>query len=99
VTVPARQQLCIIPLAYVAALVALSGTAIRFGRRALSGARGRRRCVGEWRVVALTLALAAGGRLVLAAQGWPGFDSDESIAERWRGGATRHGDTGSITPR
>ena len=45
----------------------------------------------EWAFVALTLALAAVGRLVLAARGWPGFNSDESIVGLMTDDILRHG--------
>jgi cytochrome b561 len=47
--------------------------------------------LGEWAFVALTLALAAAGRLVLAAHGWPNFNSDESIVGLMTNDIMRHG--------
>ncbi|HEY7022033.1 MAG TPA: hypothetical protein VH349_13015 [Ktedonobacterales bacterium] len=47
--------------------------------------------LAEWSFVALTLALAAVGRLALAALGWPGFNSDESIIGLMTDGILRHG--------
>jgi hypothetical protein len=51
----------------------------------------RRRRLDEWGIVAFTLALAALGRLVLAAHGWPDFDSDESIVGLMTDDILRHG--------
>ena len=51
----------------------------------------RRLRLDEWSVVALILALAALGRLVLAAHGWPDFDSDESIVGLMTDDILRHG--------
>jgi hypothetical protein len=51
----------------------------------------RRLRLDEWSVVALILALAAVGRLVLAAHGWPDFDSDESIVGLMTDDILRHG--------
>jgi hypothetical protein len=49
-------------------------------------------CVGGWVVLALTLALAAAGRLLLAARrGWPTFNSDESIVGLMTDDILRHG--------
>ncbi|HEX3269387.1 MAG TPA: hypothetical protein VHR15_01970 [Ktedonobacterales bacterium] len=45
----------------------------------------------EWSIVALILALAALGRLVLAAHGWPAFNSDESIVGLMSDDILRHG--------
>ena len=45
----------------------------------------------EWAFVALTLAVAAAGRLMLAARGWPGFNSDESIVGLMTDDILRHG--------
>jgi hypothetical protein len=45
----------------------------------------------EWTFVALTLALAAVGRIALAALGWPGFNSDESIVGLMADDIMRHG--------
>jgi hypothetical protein len=47
--------------------------------------------LGEWAFIALTLALAAAGRLVLAARGWPNFNSDESIVGLMTNDIMRHG--------
>jgi Dolichyl-phosphate-mannose-protein mannosyltransferase len=51
----------------------------------------RRLRLDEWGVVALILALAALGRLLLAAHGWPDFDSDESIVGLMTDDILRHG--------
>ena len=51
----------------------------------------RRLRLDEWSIVALILALAALGRLVLAAHGWPDFDSDESIVGLMTDDILRHG--------
>ncbi|HEY7022034.1 MAG TPA: hypothetical protein VH349_13020 [Ktedonobacterales bacterium] len=51
----------------------------------------RRLRLDEWSVVALILALAALGRIVLAAHGWPDFDSDESIVGLMTDDILRHG--------
>jgi hypothetical protein len=48
-------------------------------------------CPSEWSIIALILALAAVGRLLLAAQGWPGVDSDESIVGLMTDDILRHG--------
>ncbi len=58
----------------------------RYNRRWLARLR-----LDEWGVVALILALAALGRLVLAAHGWPDFDSDESIVGLMTDDILRHG--------
>jgi hypothetical protein len=51
----------------------------------------RRARLGEWAFIALTLALAAAGRLVLAARGWPNFNSDDSIVGLMTNDIMRHG--------
>src|SRR5262245_65147200 len=45
----------------------------------------------EWAFVALILAVAAAGRLFLAARGWPTFNSDESIIGLMTDDILRHG--------
>jgi hypothetical protein len=45
----------------------------------------------EWSIVALMLALAALGRIVLAAHGWPDFNSDESVVGLMTDDIMRHG--------
>jgi dolichyl-phosphate-mannose-protein mannosyltransferase len=47
--------------------------------------------LGEWAFVALILALAAVGRIMLAARGWPAFNSDESIVGLMTDDILRHG--------
>src|SRR5256885_16327064 len=47
--------------------------------------------LAEWGFVALILALAAAGRLILAARGWPAFESDEAIVGLMTDDIMRHG--------
>jgi hypothetical protein len=57
----------------------------------LSSANAVKSRLGERIFVAVTLAFAAAGRLTLAARGWPGFNSDESIVGLMTDDILRHG--------